>query len=162
MPPVDFPVDIVDWSLPVWRRVTHLWFSNWRAMFVFVILAKDDNFPEIWKLLLPCSNVKAYDMIWRKEKYCQVANNPAEFVRLLSVSWNSRGDATTSWSHDRRFGLWDIELSVCRVSNRKCGRFVSLIPLKSLQRIKTWKGTLRLRAYNESLLQQIGNSDHQW
>ena len=24
------------------------------------------------------------------------------------------------------------------------------------------KGTLRLGAYNESLLQQIGNSDHQW
>ena len=42
------------------------------------------------------------------------------------------------------------------------GRFVSSIPLKSMQRIKAWKGTLRLRAYNESLLQQIGNSDHQW
>ena len=40
--------------------------------------------------------------------------------------------------------------------------FVSSIPLKSMQRIKAWKGTLRLRAYNESLLQQIGNSDHQW
>ena len=25
-----------------------------------------------------------------------------------------------------------------------------------------WKGTLRLRAYNESLLQQIGNRDHHW
>ena len=49
-----------------------------------------------------------------------------------------------------------------RVSNRKCVRFVSSIPLKSMQRIKAWKGTLRLRAYNESLLQQIGNSDHQW
>ena len=49
---------------------------------------------------------------------------------------------------------------MCRVSNRKCGRFVSSIPLKSMQRIKTWKGTLRLPAYNESLLQQIGNSDH--
>ena len=82
-----------------------------------------------------------------------------EFVRLLSVSWNSRGDAATSWFHDRRFGLWDIELSVCRVSNSKCVRFVSSIPLKSMQRIKAWKGTLRLRAYNESLLQQIGNSD---
>ena len=41
-------------------------------------------------------------------------------------------------------------------------RFVSSIPLKTMQRIKAWKGTLRLRAYNESLLQQIGNSDHQW
>ena len=47
---------------------------------------------------------------------------------------------------------------MCQVSNRKCVRFVSSIPLKSMQRIKAWKGTLRLRAYNESLLQQIGNS----
>ena len=102
------------------------------------------------------------NQMWRKRKDCQVANKAAEFVRLLSVSWNSRGDAATSWSHDRRFGLWDIELSVCRVSDRKCGRFVSSISLKSMQRMKAWKGTLRLRAYNESLLQQIGNSDHQW
>ena len=54
---------------------------------------------------------------------------------------------------------------MCRVSDGKCGRFVSSIPLKSvksMQRMKAWKGTLRLRAYNESLLQQIGNSDHQW
>ena len=48
---------------------------------------------------------------------------------------------------------------MCRVSNRKCVRFVSSISLKSMQRIK---GTLRLRAYNESLLQQIDNSDHQF
>ena len=34
--------------------------------------------------------------------------------------------------------------------------------LKSMQRINAWKGMFRLRAYNESLLQQIGNSDHQW
>ena len=98
------------------------------------------------------------NQIWQKERYCQVANKAAEFVRLLSVSWNPRGDAATSWSDDRRFGLWDIELSVCRVSNRRCVRFVSSIPLKSMQRIKAWKVTLRLRAYNETLLQQIGNS----
>ena len=47
---------------------------------------------------------------------------------------------------------------MCRVSNLKCVRFVSSIPLKSVQRIKEWKGTLRLRAYDESLLQQIGRS----
>ena len=79
-----------------------------------VIFAKDDNFPEIWKLLLPCSNDKVFvkleriicDSFWydksfenlirRKEKYCQVANKAAKFVRLLSVSGNSRGDTATS------------------------------------------------------------------
>ena len=40
---------------------------------------------------------------------------------------------------------------MCRVSNRKCVRFVSSIPLKSMQGVK---GTLRLRAYKQSLLQQ--------
>ena len=47
---------------------------------------------------------------------------------------------------------------MCQVSNRKCVRFFSSIPLKSMQCIKAWKGTLRLRAYNESLLQEIGNT----
>ena len=28
---------------------------------MFVIFAKDDNFPEIWKLLLPFSNDKAFE-----------------------------------------------------------------------------------------------------
>ena len=28
---------------------------------MFVIFAKDHNFPEIWKLLLPCSNDKAFE-----------------------------------------------------------------------------------------------------
>ena len=36
-------------------------FSKWRAIFLFVILAKDDNFPEIWKVVLPCSNDKAFE-----------------------------------------------------------------------------------------------------
>ena len=30
---------------------------------MFVIFAKDDNFPEIWKLLLPCSNEKSISKI---------------------------------------------------------------------------------------------------
>ena len=29
--------------------------------FWFVIFAKDDNFPEIWRFLLPCSNGKAFE-----------------------------------------------------------------------------------------------------
>ena len=47
-----------------------------------------------------------------------------------------------------------FKLQVCAV------RLIN--PLKSMQPIKAWKGMLRLRAYNKSLLQQIGNSDHQW
>ena len=47
-----------------------------------------------------------------------------------------------------------FKLQVCAV------RLIN--PLKSMQRIKAWKGMLRLRAYNEPLLQQIGNSDRQW
>ena len=39
---------------------------------------------------------------------------------------------------------------------------VRLINPFEVNALKAWKGTLSLRAYNESLLQQIGNSDHQW
>ena len=45
----------------VTSRHTSMFFSKWRAIFLFVILAKDDNFPEIWKVVLPCSNEKAFE-----------------------------------------------------------------------------------------------------
>ena len=43
------------------RHVTHLCFSKWRVIFLSVIFAKDDNFTEISKLLLPCSDDKAFE-----------------------------------------------------------------------------------------------------
>ena len=70
--------------------------------------------------------------------------------------WRWRRVATASQSGGKR----ESEVKVTSGCRRGAENVCCLSSL--MQRIKTWKGTLRLRVYNESLLQQIGNSDHQW
>lgn len=66
-----------------------------------------------------------------------------DYHRLRAT--HGQGDTATSWSQNRRFGIWYIELSLCRVSNRlQCAWFVSSIPSKSMER--TRKGNYQIYA----------------
>ena len=164
-------------------RVTniHQWFSKWRAIFCSLFLQKMLILRRSGKFFCIARMRKRLEN--RKEQFLII------FGRIkVSKTWYYEKKSTAKWLTSRqswcgcyRFrethevmrqrpdpmigGLVYETLSLLCAEFQiaiKCVRFVSTIPLKSMQRIKPWKGTSRLRAYNESSPQQIGTSDHQW
>ena len=70
---------------------------------MFVIVAKDDKFPEIWKLLLPCSNDKAFE----------------KWERIISIIFGGIKVSKTRYDEKKSTAKWLIK----RQSLCGCYRF---------------------------------------